>query len=78
MQINEPHVQPGSDQAGPVQGGLETATTPDSAPSTPKSPVVSPVVSVVATRPESVLEDIERGMHLAGIGQHLSRTSPHC
>ena len=67
MQTNEPHIQVGPSDAGPVQKGPETATTPDSAPSTP----TSPVVSVVATRPESVLEDIDRAMRLAGIGQHL-------
>ncbi len=68
MQTNEPHIQVGPSDAGPVQKGLETAATPHSAPSTP----TSPVVSVVATRPESVLEDIGRAMHLAGINQHLS------
>ncbi len=62
MQTNEPHTQ-----AGP-----ETAATPGAAPSTPASSLVSPVVSVVATRPASVLEDIDRAMHLAGINQHLS------
>ncbi len=55
MQTNEPHIQVGPSDAGPVQGGRETAATPDSAPWTPTFPVVSPVVSVVATRPESVL-----------------------
>ena len=67
MQTNDP-----SAQAGLVSGGLETAITPDSAPSTPRSPGVSPVVSVVATRPESVLQDIDRAMHLAGVSQHLN------
>ena len=63
MPTNESHVQ-----VGPVQEGPEPAATPASVPSTP----TSTVVSVVATRPVSVLEDIDRAMQLAGISQHLS------
>ena len=71
MQTNDHHVPEGR-----VQAGRETAASPGLAPSTPTtsmvSPVVFPVVSVVATRPETVLEDFGRAMHLAGLNQHLS------
>ena len=52
----------------PVSGGLETVASPGPATRAP----ISPTVSVVATRPETVLEDIARAMDLAGMERHLS------
>ena len=51
---------------------VEERLQPTQAPAAPKErPVGAPVVAVVATRPETVLQDIQRAMELAGVTQHL-------
>ena len=51
---------------------LAGAVQPEESPATQSPPTPShPVVAVVATRPETVLEDIQRAMVLAGVSQHL-------
>ena len=57
----------------PNQGDAATgATQPVEAPSHSGQPSSQQaVVSVVATRPETVLEDYQRAMELAGVTQHL-------
>ena len=51
-----------------------SATGPDHAPlAADKARIApSPVVAVVATEPDTVLNDVGRAMALAGVGQHLS------
>ena len=52
-----------------VTGAVQPAEAPAASgqPSTKRA-----VVSVVATRPETVLEDYQRVMELAGVTQHLA------
>jgi uncharacterized protein (DUF362 family) len=52
--------------SNPLPRPSETGVTPDRPVSRPS------VVAVVATRPETVLQDIEKAMRLAGVEQHLS------
>ena len=45
---------------------------PSQTPAAPKDrPVGVPLVAVVATRPETVLQDVQRAMEMAGVTQHL-------
>ena len=45
---------------------------PSPTPAAPKDrPAGVPLVAVVATRPETVLQDVQRAMELAGVSQHL-------
>lgn len=56
-----------------MQAGNSPLTRPSETGVTPARPVSQPsVVAVVATRPETVLQDIEKAMLLAGIEQRLS------
>jgi uncharacterized protein (DUF362 family) len=60
------------DDAVVSAGAARPLTTPAEAPATQgPSPFQRPVVAVVATRPETVLDDIQRAMVLAGISRHL-------
>ena len=60
------------DDAVASAGAAQPLTTPAEAPATQgPSPFQRPVVAVVATRPETVLDDIQRAMVLAGISRHL-------
>jgi len=48
------------------------SSQPSPAPAAPRDrPVGAPLVAVVATRPETVLQDMQRAMELAGVTQHL-------
>ena len=45
---------------------------PSQTPAAPKDrPAGAPLVAVVATRPETVLQDVQRAMEMAGVSQHL-------
>ena len=45
---------------------------PSETPAAPKDrPAGAPLVAVVATRPETVLQDVQRAMEMAGVSQHL-------
>ena len=58
----------------PRHNGLDAATTQslDVQAAETRKPVQGAVVAVVATQPETVLDDIQRAMVIAGVGQHLS------
>lgn len=49
---------------------------PSQTPAAPKDPAAAiPLVAVVATRPETVLQDVQRAMELAGVSHHLEPTA---
>ena len=58
------------DTVGP--DALVEGLQPSQTPIEPKDrPVGAPLVAVVATRPETVLQDVQRAMEMAGVSQHL-------
>ena len=58
------------DTVGPED--IAGRSQPSQTPAAPKDrPVGAPLVAVVATRPETVLQDVQRAMELAGVTQHL-------
>ena len=53
-------------------GAYAERLQPSHTPASPSDRTVGvPVVAVVATRPETVLQDVQRAMEMAGVSQHL-------